>query len=426
MARRPMGDLFYHQIPPERDLMKKIIAGAEFVMYWSLICIPFSVAVGSAITNILIGFSIFSFLVKTVLKKERLCEHKSVLVALSCMFAVALVSFRNTIDLRASIQGLEKMLLAIFLFFIASRQIADKKHLKRVVLSCIAGAAFAAFDALWQMVFGFDFIRHNPPMIYISTLRRATAGFSHTNMLGIYLTASAPLAIGLGRYYYQGKKKIFLSCIAVLIAAGIALTYSRGALAGLLISVLFLAIFRKDKLVLTALILALSAAPFLLPKDVKYFARTVNYNPVRFMLNDDRISMFKNAANMIKHHPFVGVGVNTFCKNYKKYKLLGPSYALTGDSMYAHNNFLHMGGEIGLLGLSSFLWFLFLIFKFSRRIYLRVKDNFLKVSSLSLNACVIAFLINGLTETSLYNAKVAVMFWFLAGLTLSIGKIKEE
>jgi len=85
-----------------------------------------------------------------------------------------------------------------------------------------------------------------------------------------------------------------------------------------------------------------------------------------------------------------------------------------------------MGGEIGLLGLSSFLWFLFLIFKFSRRIYLRVKDNFLKVSSLSLNACVIAFLINGLTETSLYNAKVAVMFWFLAGLTLSIGKIKEE
>jgi len=59
-------------------------------------------------------------------------------------------------------------------------------------------------------------------------------------------------------------------------------------------------------------------------------------------------------------------------------------------------------------------------------IYKRLKDNFLSIVSLSLIACLVSFLINGLTESSLYYARVALIFWYLVGLSLSLNKFSEK
>jgi putative inorganic carbon (HCO3(-)) transporter len=126
---------------------------------------------------------------------------------------------------------------------------------------------------------------------------------------------------------------------------------------------------------------------------------------------------------MIKAHPIIGVGANTFMKSYKKYKTF-PEYRgiVTLDEMKAHNNFLHMAAEIGLTGLVIFFWFLYRLFRVSKNIYRLAGDNYFKTVSLSLIACLIAFLINGLTESSLYYSVVAALFWYIAGLSLSLKK----
>jgi O-antigen ligase len=163
-----------------------------------------------------------------------------------------------------------------------------------------------------------------------------------------------------------------------------------------------------------------------MPKSIKSWAKEVNYNPVRFMLNDDRISVYKNTVNMIKHHPVVGVGTNTFSKNYLTYKLPEPEWARTTDSMYAHNHYLQMAGEIGLVGLAIFLWLLYRLFSENFRIYRRLKDDYLKVVSISLIACFFAFLVNGLTETSLYYSRVSMIFWYLIGVSFSLNKLSDQ
>ncbi|OGX57852.1 MAG: hypothetical protein A2460_05140 [Omnitrophica WOR_2 bacterium RIFOXYC2_FULL_43_9] len=178
---------------------------------------------------------------------------------------------------------------------------------------------------------------------------------------------------------------------------------------------------------IACLIIFTLASPFLLPKSVKTWARDVEYNPLRFMCNDDRIAVYRNSLLMIKAHPLIGVGANTFMKSYRFYKEY-PEYRniITLDEMKAHNNFLHMAGEIGLLGLSIFFWFLFILFKESWKIYRGLKDRYLSAASLSLVACLIAFLINGLTESSLYYSVVSVLFWYIAGLSISLKKISDE
>jgi O-antigen ligase len=126
---------------------------------------------------------------------------------------------------------------------------------------------------------------------------------------------------------------------------------------------------------------------------------------------------------MISQHPLIGVGINTFTRNYGKYKVAAvEEQTKTPDTIYAHNSFLQMAGEVGLLGLGTFLIFLFFVLRESWRAFKRIGQPFLKAFSIAVFAAIIAYLVNGLTETSLYHSRLVVIFWFLIGLALALGK----
>ena len=269
-----------------------------------------------------------------------------------------------------------KLVLHAFVFLICAAEIKDKKHLWRIILSIIMGVTLASVDAVWQMSMGKDFIRGHHPMVFIG-IKRATANFPHPNILGVYLSALVPLATGLALFYYKGRKKIFMLGLVALGLAGLILTVSRGAALAFLVSFLFMGICRRNKAIPAVILVVLLVSPFIMPKNIKDFAKGVNYDPLRFMLNDDRIRVFNNSLNMIRHHPVIGVGVNTFSKNYIKYRLPQYNYSPADGPMYAHNIFLHMAGEIGLLGVAAFIWLLIVFFWNNAGIFFRIKDGYL-------------------------------------------------
>lgn len=209
--------------------------------------------------------------------------------------------------------------------------------------------------------------------------------------------------------------------VGLFLLAGIAFTYSRPSLLAIYLVFLFFALVKKNKWMIVLLLVAALLSLFLLPKTVKNWAKEVEYNPLRFMCNDDRIAVYLNSLRMIKDHPFIGVGANTYMKNYKRYKQF-PQYRNVGtlDYMYAHSIYLHMAVEVGLFGLAVFFWLLFRLFKRGAFVYRGLSDPFLKTLALSLMGCLIAFLVNGLTESSLYYARVAILFWYLVGLILAL------
>jgi O-antigen ligase len=202
---------------------------------------------------------------------------------------------------------------------------------------------------------------------------------------------------------------------------GIYLSLSRGAGFGLFISILFLSLINKNKIITSGLILLLLVFPFVMPQNIRDWARSVKYNPVILLACETRASLYQNTLNMISKHPFIGVGINTFSKNYGKYKLESvEAVTKTADTIYSHNNFLQMAGEMGLLGLGVFLTFIVLTLKSIWSVFKRNEDLFLKGLSISVFAAIIAYLINGLTETSLYYSRVAMIFWFLIGTGLAL------
>lgn len=400
--------------------MQKFIKAIKEINYWSIILLPFSVAIAPGVANTVIAIMIVTFLIEKVIKKEKLCSFSLPVLIFGVFMIIGALTFINTVSVKDSINGMVKLFKFLMIFLVCSESIKERGHFKSIAVSIACAISLIGIDALWQLFSGRDFIHGNVLNGNIG-LARATASFPGCNALGVYLTGLTPVIAGLALFSLRLRSRIFLATAALLGSLGVYLSLSRGAGLGLFISVLFLSIAKKNKIITLGLILLLLVYPFVMPKNIKEWAKSVNYNPMILLTDEVRVSIYRNTLHMISEHPFIGVGINTFSKNYGKYKTAAAEARMkTPDTIYAHNSFLQMGGEMGLLGLGAFLIFLFFTLKSIWLAFKRNADPFLKAFSVSIFAAIIAYLINSLTETNLYYARIVMIFWFLIGVGLAL------
>jgi len=399
----------------------------------SLILIPFFASFSSALVNLFIGLAIFAFFLKKVLLRERIFKEKiPILIPFFLMILVSLLSFENTVSFRASVQGIGKLIKYLALVVLLVEELKDITHAKRIVTGILFGLLLASCDGLYQLYTGFDFIRHWTVTIHNAELAgvmqlnlpRLTAAFSHTNMFGIYLGLFLPLSIAVTLYHYQGTQKLFGYCTSILALFCLLFTFSRGAFAGFLVSLVFIGVMRRDKVLLSALIFMMVIIPFVLPHDIREWAKTTP-TVWEFFLNTRRIGDWRNALNMIRHHPFLGVGVNTYTLNFEKYKLRDAS-RFVSDTGWSHNSYLQMAAEIGIFGPLFFFWLMFRLFQSGLTSYKKLDENFLKAATLGIMGGVIAYLVNGITETALYYSKMVSLFWIQVGFLSAMPKLMRH
>jgi len=402
--------------------MKKVINFLEKVNYWTIVFLPLAVGIAQGVGNSVAGIMIGSFLILKILKKEKIFTLSLPIALFGLFMLTSLVSFYNSSNLHDSIKGMLKLLKFLMIMVVCSESIKDKKHFERIALGIGCAVCLLGFDALWQRVVGWDFIRRMP-LQYAIGLPRVTASLPGCNGLGVYLTALTPIVSGLAIFLSGLRRRIFFLLAAGLGSIGVYLTFSRGAGLGLFVAILFLSLVKKNKILTSILIALLIIFPFLMPKNIKDWAKSVKYNPIIMLTNEDRIGIYLNVINMIKHHPFAGIGINTFCRSYNNYRVPEVEKIFpTNTSLYAHNNFLHMAAEVGLLGLGVFLVFLVSVFRAFWFSYKKNPEPFLKALSISLFAALLAYLINGLTETSLYYSRIVMVFWLIVGIGLALKK----
>ena len=320
------------------------------------------------------------------------------------------------------LNGMVKLFKYLLIFIVCSESIKDREHFKKIAISTACAISLIGIDALWQLFSGKDFIHGNIIQGAIG-LPRSTASFPNCNVMGVFLTSLTALIVGLALFSAKFKNRVFFSFAALIGSLGVYLSLSRGAGLGLFVSVLFLSLVRKNKIITSGLILLLLVYPFVMPKNIKVWVKSINYNPIAFLADEERMSIYCNTVHMISEHPFIGVGINTFSKNYGKYKTAAAEARMaTPDTIYAHNSFLQMGGEMGLFALGVFLIFVFFVLKSIWSAFKRNTDLFLKAFSISVFAAIIAYLINGLTETDLYYPRIVMIFWFLIGVGLALNR----
>ena len=134
----------------------------------------------------------------------------------------------------------------------------------------------------------------------------------------------------------------------------------------------------------------------------------------------DRWVMWQAAIGMVKDRPVLGHGLNTFMANYLTYWVGGER-----QPRYAHNCYLQVAAETGLIGLAAFLWLLSSLFACLIR-GVRRADGPRQLLLLGLCAGLVAFAVQAGLDTNFYSLRQAALFWVLAGLAIGLSERVAE
>lgn len=353
--------------------------------------------------------AIGGWIVKRWIERRGLPRHRLALLALLWLLAGAL-SMINSVSVSASAKGLQKMVKALGVLFAASEILPTRSRISAVVSAILFGAALVSLDGLLQLLWGVDPLYHHPVGDAPGGLARLTATFGHANDFGIYGATVLPLAIAAALLATTPRIRRWTWSVAGLLGASLLLTLSRGGVLAATVGLVIFGLVRRAWKTLAAAAGLAVIALASLPAPLRAWA-VAQGSWWGMLVQPERPQMWQTAIEMIRAHPLLGVGVNTFVLNFARYQL--PPSVL--NPAYAHNHYLHMWAEIGLLGVLAFGALMASLANAWRHL-VRQADPWIRTISLGLGCGVIAFLTIGLLESALYSAHTNFHFWLFLGI----------
>jgi O-antigen ligase len=236
----------------------------------------------------------------------------------------------------------------------------------------------------------------------------------HPAVLGTYIVACLPFSLFLIEREIFLDRFLGILCL-VLGFLGIGLTFSRGSLLGVI--VVFLVWFwQKNKILhfkYLAMILLILIFACSFSRDYLSFHRFGIRGLLQKSVFQGRIVRTITCYRMVKEHPFFGVGLSHFRKNYNKYspEPRQDEDGKTPDSTYLL--FLSEAGIVGFLCFFNFLWHL--LKKGFRNLYL-IKSTIDRDMLIAIIAGLVGLLVNMNTYDLLYWISPLFLFSILAGM----------
>ncbi|MFH0732433.1 MAG: O-antigen ligase family protein [Candidatus Omnitrophota bacterium] len=391
---------------------EKIIKILDKIIVWAFFVLIAAVTYSTSFTEASVGVIIGSWLIKKFVQKDITFPKHLFLAVFGVFLLWNLASFLNSSFLQESIKGFAKVIRYGLLLLIAVDTLRDARLLRKLSFFFIIWSMVIAANGIIQGWLGFDLIR----LRVIDTLdymHRIQSSFHHSNNFGVYLVVVIPvfLSFVFSEKIEPRKRIYFLSGLLPLFFC-LVKTYSRGAWLSLFVSLFILALIKGRKIFAVFLILVIIGS-FIMPHNAK--ERVSGLLNFKDGTNWERLKLWSGALNMIKKHPVLGFGVNTYTRNFPDYK--PDDY---WSSVYTHNCYLQMATEIGLVGLGLFLSFIILVFIYITRHLKVLPQGWMHSTVVGLFAGLIGFLIHSAVDTHLYSVNLAVMFYFLLGFTIAL------
>ena len=299
-------------------------------------------------------------------------------------------------------------LISYGLLLVATRLLVttDERVLKVIRVMVMA----SALGSLWV------FRQH-----FMQDLDRPGGIEQDPNYEALTLVMGIPLAIWLIRHelgkWWRREAVVSL----VLMTFATLLTQSRGGLIAL--GVLGIAaVFYSRRKILTLTVLAAATAILVLLAPAGLNSRFQSIRISGMPSNGDesatrtRVELVVAGMNMIRSHPFLGIGLDNFKSVSNEYN---PALAAVADADHiAHNTYIQIAAEGGLPTLAIFLALLVLAVVNCRAVR-RSSDTMLADLAIAMQLSLLAFVIGAGTVTAEY----VVTFWLIIFISQNLREI---
>ncbi len=212
---------------------------------------------------------------------------------------------------------------------------------------------------------------------------------------------------------------------AVLVALSIFLSLSRGGILGFCVSLAVLGYLlskrirtRKGGLLLAATIVVILYA-------VGWFGWTPVFERFRSIrtvqgeISELRLDLWKDSLNMVRDFPLTGTGAGSFMHTYPAYRTIRGQ----GIADHAHNDYLELLTDGGIIGIALFAWFIAAVLARSYQAFLKRKDPFARHLFAGAFAGIAAFLLHGLTDFNFFIGANGLYLFLLLGLLVNAARL---
>lgn len=351
--------------------------------------------------NIFLGILTFCFFIKFYQKQIKLnFDYRGYCITISFFVISMFLSALFSGDIIYGLKRWVDMWIWRFMpFIVAIFLLKNYSNAQKLMLTTFAGIIISSVYAVYQGLSGMS--RANGFYGYPMTLAGLLCIFSPLLLIEFFERKL------LGKYYWLAGMA-FCICNAALIFNG-----TRGAWLAVAIVCAMLLIYYmfKSKRNMSIIIIFVVLITSILINNAKFMYRLDTIDDFnKYQSNTERILIWQSAWNMFKDHPVLGVGLGQYTENYRE-KYVSP-LAKEPHLTHAHNNFMQMLAENGVVGFAGFvIMFGYIILK-NLIAWFKTRN----VYALMIVSTTVCLLLQGFTEYNVGNSAVIKMYWLVLGL----------
>ncbi|MDI6642041.1 MAG: tetratricopeptide repeat protein [Elusimicrobiota bacterium] len=276
------------------------------------------------------------------------------------IFAAYLLSTNKSV----AISEFKRMILCSAIFFLTVNIITEKNSRNIVICGFIVGSTLATIYGLLQHWGNIVIFRWT---ISVPQVGRVMSTFGNPIFFAAHLVIFLPVVLGMILYVVTGKKKkfwlwrftIFIILIGIFLAtlAAIYFTKTRAAWIGLAVSIVIFGIINLGSKKMKITFISISAVTFIVFVIITWQV---------WLRHQAHPVIWRDTLNMWLHYPVFGTGHGTFHINFPRYaspqllKIWPQKAAIIND---AHNEYIQILSETGIVGFAIFVAILLGFFK---------------------------------------------------------------
>ncbi len=324
-----------------------------------------------------------------------------------------LLSLPFSQDLTPSLIEITELLSFIVLYVLVVDTLRSERDVKRMVKILVLSSFVPLSVGMVQVFSNFSL-----SLFSLEPHFRVSSTLTHPNAYAFYLVMIIVLSTSL---FLQEKAQAKRTCLFALIGLllfSLIFTYTRGAWIGLVMAIFAMGVFKKRRLLIFAP-LALYGVVLIFPLISQRFESILNPDLFRYDSLAWRLRLWGASFPHFLSRPIFGNGLGTF--QYVAYQI---------DDWFAaaHNDYLRMLVETGLIGFMGYVILILSMFKLSIKTRRKATDSFQEYVTLGFLCFLIAYAAMSVADNLFNHGGIQWYFWAYAGVVTAIYRLntKEE
>jgi O-antigen ligase len=339
-----------------------------------------------------------AWLVKLVRAPNKRALHFPLLLPMATFYLASVLASATAADPWLSFKDLRNIFEPAFFFLLVNHVSGDERAATFSYILIAAATLMAVYGLMQSMAEGAAFRVHGTMSIYMT--------FAGILMLSALVVMAQLLFFPRGRWFWG-----LVGSLALLIAA-LVMTHTRGAWIGFAAGAALILGCRQKRLLLALPVVAV--AVFLAaPEAVRVRIRSI-IDP-QDVTARERLYMWGSGVQIVRDHPWTGVGINGVKSVYQAYK--HPN-AVRDQRAHLHSNLFQIAAERGLIGVACWLWIWVAFYGQAWTIFLVRGPDTPRASALVVGslASITGFHVAGLFEFTFGDSEVIMLVYFLMAL----------